>query len=181
MALFDFSYTKTETNAIRTKSLFWELDYESEYSLFTLKEEECIHKPTGRVLLPIGKLFIEMTVDDPTEYDFADAVFGSWAVWDKIRNSDKRLVAEIEKWRLEADVRRKALAFKTLLNEVKNDGKASFSAAKYLLEEGWKKTDARTADGRKDRAKQREQADKAFDRAGIQDDLKRLKEQGLIQ
>ena len=180
MALFDFSYTKTPQGVIRTKSLFWELDYQSDDCIFTLKEEEC-STATGRALVPISRLFIEMTIDDPTEYEFADAVFGSWDVWDKIRNSDKRLVEHIEKWRREADVRRKALAFRTLLNEVKLGGKSAFGAAKYILEEGWKKTDARTTDGRKERAKQRETAEEAFKRTGVDEDIKRLREEGLIQ
>lgn len=180
MALFDMSYIKTEQGVIRTKSLFYELDYESDSCLFTLKEDAIPHPTLGRELLPISRLFIEMTVEDPTEYEFASAVFGSWDVWEKIRSSDKRLVAHIEKWRVEADVRRKAMAFRTLLNEVKNDGKASFTAAKYLLEDGWKKTDGRTTDGRKERAKQRENAEEAFKRNGVADDLKRLREEGLI-
>jgi hypothetical protein len=120
-----------------------------------------------------------MAVDDPTEITFSDHIFGSWQVWDKIRNSDKRLVTHIEKWRKEADVRRKALAFSVVVNEVKNEGKSSFAAAKYLIEEGWNPK-GRTTDARKKRAESRETAQTAFEREGLTEDMARLKEAGLL-
>lgn len=179
MALYDFSYTKTPQGVIRTKSLFHELEYESEFSIFTLKEKPMTH-PSGRPLVPISQKFIEMTVVDPTEISFADHMFGSWDVWDKLTHSDKRLVTHIQKWRREADIRRKALAFKVVVDEVQNQGKSAFSAAKYLIEEPWN-TKGTTKDARKKREESRETAQEAFEREGLSEDVVRLRESGLIQ
>jgi len=129
--------------------------------------------------MSLAQTFIAMTVDDPTEVEFADAVFGSWEVWEKISNSDKRLVAKIKKWRHEADIRRKALAFRAIVKEIRLEGKGALSAAKYLLEEPWKGSKAK--DGRKGRAETRETAEQAFERNGVSEDLKRLREEGLLQ
>ena len=178
MALYDFSYTKTDQGVIRTKSLFYELDHQSDACIFTLKEEAIEH-PSGRPLMPIAQIFIAMAVDDPTEITFSDYIFGSWQVWDKIRNSDKRLVVHVEKWRKEADIRRKALAFSVVVNEVKNEGKSSFAAAKYLIEEGWNPK-GQTVDARKKRSEARETAQTAFEREGLTEDMQRLKEAGLL-
>jgi len=181
MPLYDSSDFKTTNGITRTRSLFWELDYDGEDALFTIKDEECVHPRSNRTLVPIGKLFIELTVEDPTEYSFAEAVFGSWDAWDKISSGDKRIQANVERWRREADVRRKSLAFATLLQEAKKDGKSSFTAAKYLLEDGWKKPDGRTTDGRKERAQTRETAEEAFRRSALEEDIQRLKEEGHLQ
>lgn len=181
MPLLQPSQYKSEQGVVRTKSLFYELCYDNnEHAVFTLKEDEHTH-PSGRKLIPISQIFIEMAVVDPTGYNFAQAVFGSWSAWEKISNSDKRLVAHIDSWRREADVRRKSQAFKAVVEEVTNQGKSAFTAAKYLLEEGWTSKNARTADGRKARAEAQQTAEEAFERSAVSDDIKRLQEQGLLQ
>ena len=180
MALYDFTFTKGDQGVIRTKSLFYELSYDNqEHVLFTLKEHD-IELPNGRPLVALSKIFIDSVMTDPTEYDFAQAVFGSWEVWEKITKQPK-LKQHIEKWRREATIKRKALAFRSVLSEVQEGGKSSFTAAKYLIEEPWAVKDARTTDGRKARKDARETAEEAFERAAVSDDIKRLKEEGLIQ
>lgn len=181
MPLLQPSQYKSEQGVIRTKSLFYELCYDNnEHAVFTLKEDEHQH-PSGRTLVPISKIFIEMAVADPTGYNFSQAVFGSWAAWEKISNSDKRLVVQIDAWRKEADVKRKSLGFKAVVEEVTLQGKSAFTAAKYLIEESWTNKSARTADGRKARAEAQETAEEAFERSAVSDDIKRLREQGLLQ
>jgi hypothetical protein len=181
MPLLQTSQYKTEQGVVRTKTLFYELCYaEPEHAVFTLKEDEHQH-PLGHTLVPISQIFIEMAVEDPTGYNFSQAVFGSWSAWDKISNSDKRIVAHVTAWRKEATVRRKALGFKAVVEEVTTNGKSAFTAAKYLIEESWTSKDTRTADGRKARAEAQETAEEAFERSAVSDDLKRLRESGLIQ
>ena len=180
MALYDFSLTKSEGGIVRTKSLFYELTYDNqEHVLFTTKEHD-VELSNGRTAVALSKIFIEMTVADPTEYNFADRVFGSWEVWDKMTKA-AGLRDHITKWRKEATIRRKAMAFRSLVDEVQEGGKASFGAAKYLIEEPWAAKDGRTVDGRKARKAAQETAEEAFERAAINDDLKRLKSEGLIQ
>lgn len=180
MALYDFTLTKADHGVIRTKSLFYELSYDNqEHVLFTLKEHD-IELPNGRPLVALSKIFIDSVMTDPTEYDFAQAVFGSWDVWEKMCKA-RELKQHIQKWRKEATIKRKALAFKSVMQEVQEGGKSSFTAAKYLIEEPWAAKDGRTVDGRKARKDAKETAEEAFERAAISEDLKRLKEEGLIQ
>jgi len=177
MALFGFDKTKSANGGVRTKALFYETAYgNDDFVIFTLKEFDS-HTSDGRPLTSLSQIFIEMTVEDPTEVEFADHVFGSWLVWDKIRSSDKRVVAAVEQWREEATIRRKSIAFKALVSEVKTLGKSSQSTAKYLLEEPWKKP----ADGRGHREQVRKTTEKAAESIDLKEDIKRLKEAGMIQ
>ena len=180
MPLLSPDQYKNGSGATMTKALFFELSYhDPDKAVFTLKDEAIV-SPSGVTLIPLSKIFIDMAVDDPTEITFAYHVFGSYDAWLKISSSDKRLVAHVESWRREATILRKQLAFKVVVDEVRNGGKSAFSAAKYLIEEGWETKDQRTADGRKNRAKARETAEEAFERAAVEEDLKRLKEEGFI-
>ena len=177
--LFTYEQLKNEKGVIRTKSLFYEYAYDDpQFAIFTIKDTD--HQTSeGRPLMSLSKKFIELTVDDPTEVLFADKLFGSWEVWDKIRNSDKRIVAKLEKWRKESVIRRKSLAFQTLVNEIKTQGRGALASSKYLLEEPWKAKGG--ADGRKVRKESAETAQEAFERDGLKEDLKRLKDGGLMQ
>ena len=177
MSLLSSSQFKTKEGVVRTKSLFYELLYDDHtYAVFTTKEED--HEtPDGKPLVSFPKLFVSSLVDDPTEYSFAMEVFGSWSAWDKIRNSDKRLVKKIEAWRLEADIARKAMAFRSVVEEAKG-GKSAFSASKYLIEGSWK---TKGPDGRSARSRERETAQLAFEKSGVDEDLERLRDEGLIQ
>ena len=179
MPILSVDQFKSDQGVVRTKSLFYELSYDStDFAVFTTKEDDYTTND-GRELLSFHKLFVDLTTDDPTETVFSDTVFGSWDAWDKIRNSEKRIVALVEKARTEAAIRRKAQAFRVISDEVKNGGKSAFTAAKYLIEEQWVK--GQTPDARAARKDARETAEEAFKRSGIAEDLKRLKEEGLIQ
>lgn len=180
MALYDFTFTKGDQGVIRTKSLFYELCYDNpEHAIFTLKEHDIV-LPNGRPAVALSQKFIDLCTTDPTEYEFAMHMFGSWEVWEKISTS-ANVQKHVEKWRKEATIRRKAMAFQSVVSEVTEGGKSAFTAAKYLIEEPWAVKDGRTKDGRKARADARETAQEAFERAGVHEDLKRLKEEGLIQ
>jgi hypothetical protein len=127
MSMYSLQQLKTENGIIRTKSLFYELSYDSpEYALFTLKEEDIV------------------------------------------------------KWRREAEVKRKSLAFESVVKEIQEGGRSSFTAAKFLINEEWKaKEDGRAARKEKN-LKDKTTSEEAFERAGVNEDLKRLKDQGLI-
>ncbi|SRR6056297_88244 len=118
--------------------------------------------------IPLGKLFVELTIDDPTETVFAETILGQVSYWKKMREANS-LKPYVEEWREIADAKRKQLAFEALIQEVKNDGKSSVSAAKYLIEEPWKdKRDKKT----------REQVKKTTQEAYTQiaDDIERVKD-----
>ena len=177
--LLSWDQFHTETGVVLTKSLFYELCYDSQFAVFTTKEIPNSSPITGE-LIQIRKIFIDHYVADPTEVSFADAVFGSWKAWSKIRSSDKRLVKLLEEWRDEGTVRRKAMAFTTVLDTATSEKANAFSAAKYLIEGGWDTTKS-GKDGRSKRQRDRDTANEAFDRSGIEDDLQRLRNNGLVQ
>ena len=177
--MFKANQLRTENNVIRTKSLFYELSYVNpEHVIFTLKEDDII-LPDGRPAVALSKLFIAYTTMDPTEYQFAINVFGSWEVWEKLQTTIP-LKKPIAKWRREAEVKRKSMAFESVINEVKEAGRSSFTAAKFLINEEWKpKEDGRSARKLKNE-NEKTTSEEAFEKVGVADDLKRLKDQGLI-
>lgn len=147
-----------EFNQLRPQ---WNLDD----AVFTLKA-----KHEG--LISLRKLFVAHVAEDPTEVSFALAVFDDVAYWTRVREyADFK--PYVEKWRAEADIIRKSKAFKSILSEVKEGGRSSFSAAKYLIEEPWKGRAKTTKENIK------KTTEKAFDL--VRDDLTRLKEEGFIQ
>ena len=82
-------------------------------------------------------MFVNLTVNDPSEATFAEAIFGDVGYWLKAREN-KVLIPYLEDWRHEADVKRKSLAFQAIVDEVKTGGKSAFSAAKFLIDEPYK-------------------------------------------
>lgn len=151
---------------MRTQSLFLETRRHGDEPLFTLK-------PGTRHGCPsLRDLFIEYTVYDPSESSFAEAVFGEVAYWENLKKADW-MQDHIEKWRYIADVKRKAIAFKTIIKEVENDGRNAFSAAKYLIDEPWKD---------KKNPKVKEEVKKTTEEASdrVQEDRLRLIEGGLL-
>ena len=83
-----------------------------------------------------------------------------------------------EEWRFLAATKRKQLAFKAIVEEVKNNGKSSFTAAKYLIEEPWKTGNA--MERKRNKKMVSDSADIAFNESTIQSDIKRLREDGVL-
>ena len=123
------------------------------------------------------KLYMAHTVDDPSEVTFAEEVFGDLYFWQTLTESVwfKR---HIDEWRFLAATKRKQAAFKSIIKEVKEGGRSSFSAAKYLIEEPWKFGSA--VERKKVRKQISDSAEAAIGDSSIQKDLARLKEEGLI-
>ncbi len=119
-------------------------------------------------LVQLAPIFLEYVTLDPSEYEFAVHVFGSFSHW-KIIAESTWMRPYIEEWRMEADVRRKSIAFRQIADEAQGKGRSSYSAAKFLIEEPWK-------DKRKKAVK--ETAEKTSTKAseGVQEDVLRLRE-----
>ena len=134
--------------------------------IFTIREEK-----EGYVSLK--KLFVQHTVDDPSEATFAEKVFGDVGYWLDVRESNK-LASHISQWREEAEVKRKAKAFKAITTEVKTGGRSAFTAAKFLIEEPWKdKKNPKVAKEAKETTRTASSV--------ISSDVKRMREEGLLQ
>ena len=178
MPLFALDQLKTEQGLFKTKGLFLEQDYDYESTIMTYQEHDRFIK--GKTYYSLRRLYVEHCLDDPTEYTLAMEVFGSWDVWSKIAASPT-IRPVLDKAREECEVKRKAMASLKIRDEL-SEGKNSYQAAKYLIEEPWKVKAADTPeDKRKARAAARKTAESAYEVSGVEADLKRLKEEGLIQ
>lgn len=137
--MFPRSALCTDVNKVRTKSLFYETSYgDLTWVLFTLKEDDV--EAHGKVFLSLRKLYLSLVPSDPTEYEFAQTVFGSWTIWEKISKSPL-IRNDVAEWRREVEIKIKSIAIKSIAEEMKNGGRASFGAAKLLLEKGWLEKD----------------------------------------
>ena len=129
--LFGTDFTKTIKGVVRTKSLFYELSYDKpDFVIFTLKDKDLEHK--GRTYVSISNLYRSLVPQDPTEYTFAITVFGSWYVWEVIREAPQ-LKVYVARWRREADIKVKSEAIMAIAEEMKTQGRSSFTAAKQKL------------------------------------------------
>ena len=81
--LFPSAQMKSEGGIWLTRALFYETAVrdEKKYVLFTLKEEN--HE--GYQSFP--NIYFAMTENDPTEYEFAMTVLGSWEHWCVVADS----------------------------------------------------------------------------------------------
>jgi len=171
MALFTKEQLYGKNNIPYTQAIFYE--WVGEKGLVNLGSEE------KKGTFPLRKIFVPMVIKDPTEVSFAEYVFGDYAYWEYLERRTKSWTAKhIAEWRSQADIGRKSRAFQTIMAELE-EGKSSYQAAKYLIEEPWK---IKNADDKRAARKQvRETAEQAFEESGVSDDLKRLRESGLIQ
>ena len=131
--LFPSAQMKSDGGIWLSRGLFYETavsDIDKKYVLFTLKEENY----EGYQSFP--NIYFALTENDPTEYEFAMTVFGSWEHWLVVAESSE-LKPVVLKLREEKNVRQKAKAVKFMLDEVSTKGRSSFAAAKLLLGKPW--------------------------------------------
>ena len=169
MSIFTYKDLYNSRNNMLLREIFSE--YNPETGLLTYDK----NGKEGKVCL--FKLYMAHSVDDPSEVTFAEEVFGDLYFWQCLTESTW-FQRHIQEWRYLASVKRKQLAFKAVINEVKTNGKSSFTAAKYLIEEPWKTGNA--MERKRNKKLVSESAEEAFSDSTIQSDLKRLKEEGVI-
>ncbi len=158
MPLIEHKDLYTSSGQRRTRALFRETCMASDTPVAS------IGKQPG-ALIPMRELFLEFVPNDPTEFEFAELVFGDYAHWKMI--ADAPWMSDVlAEWRMICDVKRKSEAFKAVLEEAKG-GRSSFTAAKYLIEEPWK-------DKRNPKTKEAVNKSTQKARDGILEDVKRL-------
>lgn len=81
-------------------------------------------------------IYMQFCVEDPTETAFADYMFGDVSFWLEVRD-EPWIKDTLSLYRREADTRRKAMAFKSIIKEVKTGSRSAFTAAKFLIDEPW--------------------------------------------
>lgn len=130
MAMLSDKEIYGDNGHIRSKSLFKELAGPEDFPIFVLSHR----KVEGFVNL--RSIFIELTQEDPSEFVFAEEVFGDYKVWKHISKCTW-MKPHLDEWRETADIKRKSKAFKQIVEEAK-EGRSKFTASKYLIEEPWK-------------------------------------------
>ncbi len=153
----------------RTKDLFIEYNKDSVLSLSKEGKDGAVS---------LYKLFVKLTVDDPSEVHFAEEVFGDTGFWLKLQLSPV-LSDELKDWRKVASQKRKQKAFQAIIKEVEENGRSAFTAAKYLIEEPWKEIG--TVKQKKEaRAEIADSANAAYKNDSVEKDMARLKTMGLL-
>lgn len=162
MALIKHEDLYTENNQRKTRSLFKETCASDDKPVASLSR----HKQEGLVF--IREAYIAFCVDDPTELEFAEAVFGDYSHWHAMKDASW-IKPYLEEWRLICDAKRKSEAFKGIINEVKTGGRSAFTAAKFLIDEPW--IDKRNKD-----AKKRSDASNRAARQDVDADVERMRD-----
>ena len=124
----------------RTQSLFEELYQQGYNPIWSLREEGA----SSKELPSLKQLYLDS--NDPTEYSFAIAAFGSWKHWLKIKNA-KALQPWIEDWSAELEVKLRSEGIAGVIQEAQS-GKSPYNAAKSLAEGFWNKKQGTHGRGR---------------------------------
>jgi hypothetical protein len=101
--------------------------------VFTLKDYDDEDKD-GNVLPSIKRLFL--SYNDPTGYQFAKEVLGSYEHWKKLV-ANKWFQSHLEGWLEELEVKLISESIKKIKDISKGDSAQSFNASKYIAERGW--------------------------------------------
>lgn len=125
---------KDTSNRWLTSALFVETnDTDGKYEpIFTLAEED------KGVHISLKRKYMEYL--DPTEYNFAKAMFGSFLCWENLCKAPW-FKEHVEQWRKERDLKIQFANYRTA-SEIQNSGTAAekMTATKWLSEEKWKIT-----------------------------------------
>lgn len=113
----------------RTQSLFVEqIDSRTPYKpVYTLKP---LDLPDGTPSLK--KIYLDMM--DPTEFLFAERVFGCYEHWDKLASA-QWFQPHVEQWRRELEMKLQGLAIKEIREKAEQ---GDTQAAKWLGDKKWK-------------------------------------------
>lgn len=116
-----------------TQSLFLEINYNTDYAVYTLKDYD--HTYNGKVYPSLKKLYL--AEEDPTEYLFANKYLLGWNHWMRICDN-KVLSRYISNWREELEIKLRAMAVRALRDMCQSEN-GNFQAAKFLADRGWDK------------------------------------------
>jgi uncharacterized protein Usg len=123
---------KDKMSRFRTLSLFVEMhkgqDNPDLKPVFTLGTED-----KGEHI-SLRKIYLE--ISDPTEYEFALHVFGSWQHWDKLRQA-QWFRKYLDRWRDELEVKLKSQAVGRMRQISNSPATQALAASKFLIDRGW--------------------------------------------
>ena len=118
-----------------TQSLFLEVGYNTDFAVYTQKDED--YEYNGVVYPSLKKLYLAH--EDPTEYDFACTYLLGWEHWQRICRN-KMFKKMVENWREELELKLRSQAVRDIIEL--STGDKGFQAAKWLADKGWDKRGA---------------------------------------
>ena len=113
-----------------TQSLFLEFGYNTDYAVFTLREEDYEYK--GKTYISLKALYLAH--EDPTEYDFAITHLLNWNQWKRLTNNKLFMPYHME-WQDELELKLRSQAVQDI--KELSSGDKGFQAAKWLANRGW--------------------------------------------
>ena len=156
----------TEQNVPYPRNIFSEWNHKA---VFCMSRQT---KTEGKI--PLADLYVSLTLDDPSEATFVDEVFGDYYFW-KVLSNASFFREELELWKEEVEIKRKRKAFKTIIKSAEEN----WTAAEYVLEEPWKGGPS-AAENKSQKAKILATTEEFFQEKQVQEDIERLKEQGIL-
>lgn len=124
----DKSLLKDSGGRYLTQSLFLEFQYNTQYAVYTLDDQDKEYE--GKLYPSLKRLYLETM--DPTGYEFANRYLFNYEQWTRIC-ANKQLYAEIEQWELELEVKIRSIGVRRVLAM----GVDNFSAAKWAVDGHW--------------------------------------------
>lgn len=116
-----------------TQSLFLEINYNTDYAIYTLKDYD--HEYKGVTYPSLKRLYLEE--EDPTEYLFAEKYLLGYQHWKRICEN-KALAKHVALWREELELKLRAMSVRALRDMAQSEN-GNFQAAKFLADRGWDK------------------------------------------
>lgn len=115
-----------------TQGLFLEISYNTQYAVYTLKDED--HEYEGKVYPSLKRLYLSM--EDVVEYDFATKYLLGWSHWKRLQEN-KAIAKHIAEWREELELKLRSQAVRDIIDMTADE--KSFQAAKWIADKGWDK------------------------------------------
>ncbi len=122
------SLLKDSKGAWRTLSLFYETNTTAMDSVFTLRPHEWKGYPSAKEMY--------LSIADPTEYEFALALLGSWEHWQRVMRC-KWFQEHLDDWRETLEVKLRSQAIQRVAAISKGGSPGALNASRWLAERGW--------------------------------------------
>lgn len=130
----DKSLMKDSQGKYLTQALFLEVNYDTKYAVYSLKEDDYEFK--GKLYPSLKRLYLEH--EDPVEYDFARTYLADWNHWKRIM-ANNMISKHIEEWREELELKLRSQSVRDIFLKSAEDSQGSFQAAKWIADRGWDK------------------------------------------
>ena len=115
-----------------TQSLFLEVGYNTEFAVYTLKDDD--YEYHGKTYISLKRLYIAQ--EDLIEYEFASTHLLGWQHWQRICRN-KMFTKHVDEWREELELKLRSAAVRDIIDL--SSGDRGFQAAKWLAVKGWDK------------------------------------------